>query len=143
MFIMRNTHPTFDNSFRTLKRFNNSFSPEFHLEQNKFTPKVNIFETDKNLNVIFEIPGVKKEDVNITINDEGILTIKGDRKSNLENNNENYLIQEILFGEFSRSFKLPNNIDSENIKAKFNNGILEVSIPKVLPEDKEINVQIN
>ncbi|MBO8160432.1 MAG: Hsp20/alpha crystallin family protein [Thermosipho sp. (in: Bacteria)] len=94
-----------------------------------FTPRVDAYETDKELMIEVELPGMKKEDVKITIED-GVLTIKGERKFNREDKNRNYKIIERVEGKFERSFTLPEYVDIEKIKAKFDDGILKIEIPK-------------
>ncbi|SHH58260.1 Hsp20/alpha crystallin family protein [Thermosipho atlanticus] len=98
-----------------------------------FVPRVDAYETDNEIVIEAELPGLKKEDVKITIED-GVLTIKGERKFNREDKKKNYKLIERIEGKFERSFTLPEYVDVEKIKAKFDDGILKIEIPK--KEDK-------
>ncbi|MBN8653309.1 MAG: Hsp20/alpha crystallin family protein [Cytophagales bacterium] len=94
-----------------------------------FVPKTDVVETANAYEVHLALPGVNKEDFNIEVNDN-FLTISGERKFQNEKKEKNYHAIETHYGSFSRSFTLPENIDASKINAKYNNGILEVSIPK-------------
>lgn len=94
-----------------------------------FVPRVDAYETENDLIIEAELPGLKKEDVKITIED-GVLTIKGERKFNREDKKKDYRIVERIEGRFERSFTLPEYVDLEKIKAKFEDGVLKIEIPK-------------
>ncbi len=94
-----------------------------------WVPPVDIHETGDEYVVSADMPGVKKEDIEIDLKD-GMLTIKGEKKFEEKVPRDKYVRIERSYGRFVRSFSLPNNVDSEKIKATFNNGILELSIPK-------------
>lgn len=94
-----------------------------------FVPKTDVVETANAYEVHLALPGVNKEDFNIEVKDN-YLTISGERKFQNEKKDKNYHAMETHYGSFSRSFTLPENIDASKINAKYNNGILEVSIPK-------------
>lgn len=104
-----------------------------------FTPKVDIIENEKAFELHVEVPGMKKEDFNIEINDN-YLTVSGERKFSTEKNEKDFYSIETRYGNFSRSFTLPENIDSAKINAKYNNGILELTIPK--DEKKQLKTTI-
>lgn len=76
-----------------------------------------------------DLPGVSKEDVNIQL-DKGILTISGIRKSDETQENENYCLSERKVGKFSRSLRLPEEIDATKVSASLDNGVLSISVPK-------------
>ena len=99
------------------------------LTKGAWAPAVDINETDDGFMVTADLPGVKKEDIEIDLKDS-TLTIKGEKKFGEKTPKENYIRIERSYGKFIRSFSLPNNIDSEKIKATFNNGVLELNIPK-------------
>ena len=108
-----------------------------------FVPAVNTREGDDAYYVDVDLPGVKKEDVEISV-DENVLTIKGKRETKEEVNEENYYRIESRYGTFSRSFTLPEKVDVENIKASSEDGVLEIVIPKqtVLKDSvKKIEIQ--
>ena len=110
------------------------------LRERAWSPNVDIAETDEEITVKAELPGMTKEDVNISITDN-ILTLKGEKKQEKEIKEENYHRVERSYGSFQRSFVLPMGIQSEKVKATFKNGVLNINIPKaeeVKPKQIEI-----
>jgi HSP20 family protein len=110
------------------------------------SPKVDIVENEDHYLISAEVPGVDKKDISITVVDE-VLTIKGEKKEEKkekkESKEDKYFYYERCFGSFERSFILPENIDGKNIEAKYNNGILELTLKKVevkKPESVEIKI---
>ncbi len=94
-----------------------------------FTPKVDVIETETSYEVQLAAPGVSKDDFKIEVNDNS-LTVSGERKFSNEKKDKNFHTIETQYGSFSRSFTLPDNADGTKINAKYNNGILELIIPK-------------
>jgi HSP20 family protein len=94
-----------------------------------FVPKVDVIENDAAFELHVAAPGLNKEDFKIEIN-ENSLTISGERKISNEKKDKNYHSIETQYGSFSRSFSLPENVDGAKINAKYNNGILELTLPK-------------
>lgn len=94
-----------------------------------FVPKVDVIETEKAFELHVAAPGLNKDDFKIELNDN-LLTVSGERKFTKEQNDKNFRSIETQYGSFSRSFNLPENVDTTAISAKYNNGILELSIPK-------------
>jgi HSP20 family protein len=92
-------------------------------------PAVDVKETQDALQFHVELPGLKKEDVEITI-ENNVLTIAGERKFEKETKDENYHRLERSYGAFSRSFTVPTGVRSEQVEAKFENGVLAVTLPK-------------
>jgi HSP20 family protein len=112
-------------------------------EETSWTPTANISETKKEYLIKTELPEMKKEDVNITLQN-GVITIAGERKHVKEDQNESSLRIESFYGRFSRSFALPEGIDSSGIRAESKDGILSVHIPKSpaeMPKKIDIKVQ--
>jgi HSP20 family protein len=99
-----------------------------------FLPAVNTREGEYAYHIELDLPGIKKEDIEITTEDN-ILTISGERKIKEEVKEEDYYKIESHYGKFSRSFTLPEKIDIENIHAESKDGVLEVVIPKLKSED--------
>ena len=100
---------------------------------NRF-PRVDVVDDEKSIKLIAELPGVKKEDVKILLED-GFLTVSGEKKNEFEGKEEiNIIRNERLFGKFERKFELPEDINPDEIKAKFENGLLNISIAKLVPE---------
>lgn len=108
-------------------------------DMNAFVPRVDIIENEKAFELNVEVPGMKKEDFNIEIKDN-YLTVSGERKFSTEKNEKDFHSIETRYGTFSRSFALPENIDSAKINAKYNDGILELTIPK--DEKKQLKTTI-
>jgi HSP20 family protein len=119
-----------------------SFLPEiepFDFKRgNGYNPDMDIFETEMGFVIEAEVPGISKEDLKLNIEDD-ILTLEGEKKS--ENKDEEYLRKESKEGGFSESFSLPENVDKDKIKAKFENGVLRITIPKVkVLKQKEVTI---
>tara|TARA_B100001769_G_scaffold244015_1_gene212941 strand:+ start:269 stop:709 length:441 start_codon:yes stop_codon:yes gene_type:complete len=112
----------FDDFFNDSLFFKSNF-------RNEFTPNADIAETDKSFEFSFDLPGVKKSDLSIEMNN-GNITISGERKMENNKNGKNYHSLESSYGKFSRSFELPTGINENKINAKFTDGILNISIPK-------------
>ncbi len=93
-------------------------------------PAVDILETDKDIVIKAELPGINLSDVNLEIADN-MLSLKGERKFEKETKKENYHKVERSYGSFHRSFTLPGSVDQSKISAKLKDGILEVTLPKV------------
>lgn len=98
--------------------------------KNDFTPTVNTREGEFAYHVEVDLPGVKKEDINVQVEDS-TLVVSGERKVKEEIKEENYYKVESSFGSFSRSFSLPEEADVENIHAESEDGVLEVIVPKL------------
>jgi HSP20 family protein len=106
----------------------------------RWIPAMDLVETEDSLVLRGDLPGMTEDDVDIEIKD-GVLTVSGERKAEHEDKGEGYHRVERAFGSFSRSLSLPQGIDPEKIEAKFDNGVLEVRIPKPA-EAKPTRVQI-
>lgn len=109
-----------------------------------FTPRVDIADTEKALTFHAELPGLVKEDVKISVTDGNMLTIRGEKKREEKKEEKNFLRVERSWGSFTRSFALPDNLDTESINAAFDNGVLNIEIPKrepVKPKELEINIK--
>jgi len=115
--------------FNTLETRNNEEPREVF----DFIPAVNTREGDDAYYVELDLPGIKKEDVEISV-DKNILTIKGERKIKKEEKEEDYYRVESSYGTFSRSFTLPEKVNSEDIHATGENGVVEITIPKLKVE---------
>lgn len=102
-----------------------------------FVPKVDILEKDQAFELHVAVPGMNKEDFKIDLKDN-YLTISGERRFTNEKKDKNFHSVETQYGAFSRSFSLPENVDATRINAKYNNGILELSIPK---DEKKVIAQ--
>jgi HSP20 family protein len=107
-------------------------------------PKVDLMEDKNSVNIIAELPGVLKEDVKIVLED-GVLTLSGEKKNDVNEKDEvNVFTNERTFGKFERKFELPDDINPDEVNANFNNGLLKISIAKlvpVTPKEKVIEIK--
>ena len=116
-----------------LKQFPN-FQEEVGVSFNQGAyPKVNVYEYDDKIGIVAEIPGLKKDQLNIEV-EEGVLTVSGDKHGITEEDGAKILRRELKSSSFKRSFQLGELLDGEKVKANFNDGILSISIPKTEPE---------
>ena len=92
-------------------------------------PAINVSESDDALEVSAELPGIEEKDVSVEL-DEGVLTIKGEKREEKEEKKKDYHLVERAYGSFRRSITLPRDIDAAKISAKFSNGVLHVTVPK-------------
>jgi len=138
--------------FGSLDRKMNSLFSNFDFgssfEKNDFMPKVDISENEKQLVIHAEIPGITKEDLKITVDSDNILSMKGTKKRESKEEGEsggiNYHRIERSYGEFSRSFILPDYVDPNSIEAKFENGVITINLEKISPKPpKEIVINVN
>ena len=108
-----------------------------------YCPSVDIKETDEGFVISAELPGLDKEDINVSVED-GVLTISGERKFERDEEKENYHLVESSYGKFTRSFRLGDKVDHESIVAKMDKGILQVTLnkaPEVKPKQIEVKVK--
>jgi HSP20 family protein len=94
-----------------------------------FAPAVDVDENDERYKITVELPGSKKEDVHVDLH-EGMLTIRGEKKSEREETKDRRRYTERSYGSFSRSFTLPGDADADRVDAQFKDGVLTISIPK-------------
>jgi len=104
---------------------------------------VMIRETNDNVQLTFELPGMKKDDIKVAVRD-GVLTVSGSREFKSESKDDDYVRCEICSGSFSRSFTLPESVNSEKISADYKNGLLEIKLDKLEEvKPKEIEVKVS
>ncbi|THB80982.1 MAG: Hsp20/alpha crystallin family protein [Desulfobacteraceae bacterium] len=107
-----------------------------------WAPRADILETDSEFTVKLDLPEVKKDDVKITV-DNGVLSIRGERKQEKEEKGTQYHRIECHYGNFVRSFSLPDNVAEDQIEAVYENGVLFLAIPKTEEsKPKQIEVTI-
>ncbi|HOV91076.1 MAG TPA: Hsp20/alpha crystallin family protein [Syntrophorhabdaceae bacterium] len=108
----------------------------------EWMPSLDVSETKNSYIVKAEVPGIDPKDVEISLS-ENVLTIKGEKKQEKEEENENYHIIERSYGGFTRSFKLPGQIQGDKVKANYKNGILKITLPKTEEaKKKEIKITV-
>jgi HSP20 family protein len=105
-----------------------------------WTPSCDIYEDEEAVTLRFELAGVDPKDVEVRF-ENGVLTVKGERKLEKEEQRENYHRVERSYGTFTRSFSLPGSLDAERIKAETQHGVLSVTLPKK-PEAKPRAIQV-
>ncbi len=105
-------------------------------------PAVDILERENEYTVNIELPGVNKDDVKITV-ENNVMTVRGEKKMEKESDEKNVHRTERTYGSFQRSFTLPTHVKSDKIEASYNNGILTVTLPKAEEaKPKEIEVKV-
>ena len=108
-----------------------------------FAPRVDIAENENELMMFAEMPGFDKGEIKVVVEDN-VLTISGERKSSVEDENSHYLRKELRKGSFSRAFTLPDYVEAEKINADYKDGVLKLTVPKVeKAKPKEISVNVN
>ncbi|MBO8166846.1 MAG: Hsp20/alpha crystallin family protein [Thermotogae bacterium] len=118
----------FDDAFKGL-----SIRPE---ERENFIPAVDVYETDDAIFLEMEVPGIKKGDLKIKLED-GVLSVTGEKKYEKKEKSRNYHLVERGYGSFSRAFRLPDSIDTKKVKANYDNGVLKIELPKKEEAKKE------
>lgn len=115
----------FDQAFSDLR----DWEPGEDVSSRNWLPAVDISETDDALMLYAELPGMTKDDVDITV-ENNLLSIRGERKFEKEDTQENFHRIERTYGTFSRSFTLPTNVRSDEVSASFQDGLLRIEVPK-------------
>ena len=124
----------FDGLFRGVPNVTKHFT--------SYGPEIDIKETDNDVLVSVEIPGMEQKDFKVSVR-ENVLTLKGEKKREQEIENTNYHLSERSFGRFERSFTLPTNIQADKVTATYTNGILTIKLSKVEEaKPKEISVKV-
>jgi HSP20 family protein len=93
------------------------------------SPSMDVKETNKEIVVETELPGLDEKDISLTVQN-GVLTIQGEKKLDYDEEKENYHVMERRYGSFQRSLRLPDTVDDTKINARFDNGVLKVTLPK-------------
>jgi HSP20 family protein len=106
----------------------------------RWVPAIDLVETDEHFVLKVDLPGLEKDDVEIEVKD-GLLTVSGERKAEHQESKDGYHRIERAYGSFSRSLTLPQGVDADQVQADFNQGVLEVRVPKPA-ERKPHRVQI-
>ncbi len=116
--------------FRSLMNYFWNFMDSSNSDFWEFEPKIQVTESKDAVNVIAEIPGIDEKDIDLKISADGMLSIGGEKKNKSEENSKDNCFSEISYGAFKRNIQLPWDLDYEATTAKYNNGVLTVSIPK-------------
>ncbi|MFZ3342206.1 MAG: Hsp20/alpha crystallin family protein [Terriglobales bacterium] len=116
--------------------------PEESLTTTSFAPPVDVYEDEHNITLKIEVPGIDEKDIDVRI-ENNTLTVHGERKFEQEEKEENYRRVERQYGSFTRTFTLPTTVDSENIQANYDKGVLKVTLAKkaeAKPKQIKVNV---
>ena len=106
------------------------------------TPSVDVSETDKEIEITAELPGLEEKDVQINVSDN-LLTIRGEKSAEKEQKDKNYRLVERSYGSFERTLELPSGVDADAIKASLSKGVLKVTVPKPTPaQAKKVEVKV-
>ena len=135
------TTPAFSLRREIDRLFDDTFGGNGLRGTSAWIPPVDVRESDSELSLVFEIPGVSPDQIEVTT-DNGVLTVRGEkREERKEGTEQQYHLVERVYGNFSRSFQLPKNLDESKIDANFEHGVLTVRIPKAaLPQPKKIQI---
>jgi HSP20 family protein len=115
---------------------------EESLTAGAFVPPVDIYEDEQSIQLKVEVPGVNEKDLDIKV-ENNVLTVSGERKFEKEEKEENFRRVERRYGSFSRSFTLPNTLDTENIQANYDHGVLTIRLAKrAEAKPKQIKVSV-
>ena len=124
--------------------FNDLFDTDFMPRANQTAPAINVKETDKAYIVELAAPGMKKEDFNVHINDDGNLIVKMEQKEEKkdEDKNSRYLRREFSYSKFEQTLILPDDVEKDQIKAHVEHGVLTVELPKHEEQKVKVSRQI-
>src|SRR5215475_10843150 len=136
--------------FATLQdRINRVFSDAYTganqedtLATSSFSPAVDVYEDEHKVTLKIEVPGISEKDIDVRL-ENNTLTVHGERKIEKEEKEENYRRVERQYGSFTRAFTLPQTVDSENVSASYDKGVLNISLPKkaeAKPKQIKVNV---
>jgi len=132
-----------DEMDRLLNEFYGRVVPTTETYQGDWYPAMDITETDNEVIATLELPGLKREDIKVSVNND-ILTVSGEKKQEKTEENENIHRVERTYGYFKRSVALPVEVDTNKVKAVYKDGVLKVTMPKLEEKKtKEIPVQVS
>lgn len=137
--LQREIDRVFDDFTRGWPSFDRSWPSR--MTSTDLTPRMDIAETDKDIEITAELPGLDEKDVQVNISDN-VLTIKGEKKAEKEEKDKNYHIVERSYGSFYRALNLPAGVNADAIKANLSNGVLKVTVPKpAAAQPKKVEVK--
>jgi HSP20 family protein len=133
----------FDRIRREMDRLWDSFLEGGSMRKaGEWLPSIDVSETKSDLVIKAELPGMDPKEIDISMNN-GLLTIKGEKKHEREEKDENYHLVERSYGSFTRSVRLPKEVQGDKITASFKNGVLRVTLPKSEEaKKKEIKIKV-
>lgn len=130
----------FDNFFDDFGDF--PFSMSKRRRETEFIPNIDVRENDKNIKIHAELPGMNEKDISVSLK-ENVLTIKGEKKHETEETSDKFHRLERSYGSFERTIRLPGEVDTDHVKAKYKHGVLSVTLPKIgKAEDKGHTIEV-
>ncbi|MBM6583878.1 Hsp20/alpha crystallin family protein [Microvirga sp. BT689] len=102
---------------------------------------MNVSETDREIRITAELPGVSEQDIHVSLDDD-VLTIRGEKRFERKDEKENFHFVERSYGTFQRSLRLPYAVESELVRASFENGVLTVTVPKTERQERSRRIQV-
>ena len=127
---------------RLNRTVNDPYAPRTEDAFGAWAPPVDIFERQDHLVLRAEVPGVRKEDMDVRI-ENGVLTLHGERKQETDVKEESAHRMERVFGAFTRSFSLPTTVDAAKVTATYKDGVLEVTVPKIeTAKPKQVEIKV-
>jgi HSP20 family protein len=130
---------------RMNRLFHETYGPGAHeeaLSTSTFAPPVDIYEDEHNITLKIEVPGIEEKDIDVRL-ENNTLTVRGERKFEKEEKEENFHRVERRYGSFFRAFTLPNTVDSDSVSADYDNGVLKIKLAKkaeAKPKQIKVNV---
>jgi HSP20 family protein len=112
-------------------------------EDDSWSPSIEVIEAKNDVKVLAEIPGLNKDDIHVSV-DGNLLTVQGEKKQAVESTENGIVRSERVYGNFYRALTLPKTVDANNIKATYQNGVLELTLPKIEEaKPKQISISVN
>src|SRR5580700_8654148 len=131
-----------DRMNRLLRDSRGSEGQDESLTTSAFAPPVDVYEDEHSVTLKIEVPGIDEKDIDVRI-ENNTLTVHGERKFEKEEKEENFRRVERQYGSFTRTFTLPNTVDSEKVSANYDKGVLKITLPKKAEaKPKQIKVNI-
>ena len=141
VFSRRDFSTLQDRMNRMLRESFSPDSPEEVLTTGNFAPPVDVYEDEHNITLKIEVPGIDDKDINVSI-ENNTLTVQGQRKFEKDEKEENFQRVERMYGSFTRSFTLPNTVDTDQVNAHYDKGLLKIRLAK-RPEAKPKQIKVN
>ena len=135
MSLHREMNRLFDDVFR------GAVAPSEGRETDFVPARMNVSETDNEIRIAAELPGVPSEEVEVTL-DNDVVTIRGEKRFERKDEKENFHFVERSYGTFQRSLRLPFPVESDQISARFDNGVLTVTVPKGKAQERSRRIQV-
>lgn len=128
--VFQSLHDEIDRVFDDFRETFSDFGEKFDLQkEGMLTPKINVSENEKTIDISAELPGVKEEDIDVSVTDN-VLVIKGEKSLSREEKEEDYHLVERSYGSYRRSIPLGFDVDGEKVEATIEDGVLNISIAK-------------